>query len=287
MGRRVLREIAEEVYGSNNVDRVIKSMDIIGDIAIIKIPDELLEGRFEFARRIIDKMPYIKVVLRQISPVSGTYRIRGYEYLAGEKRTITKYKEYGAIFKLDVEKVYFTPRLSKERWRIVNLISSGERIANMFAGVGPYTILIAKYRSIDIIHSIDINPIAIYYHLENNYLNKVHDKIILYRGDAAFIINRYIRNCVDRVIMPLPELALKYIKYALNALDQEGWMHIYLHVEYSKEGGIAEALDNAVKLVLNAIPKSWRVIDIKPNRVREVAKYTLQVCVDTYVKKTS
>ncbi len=285
MSKGILREIGKRIYGEAS-SKVIKSMDVIGDIAIIKLPQELLdERRFIFGREILKELKYINVVLRQRTPVEGLLRIRRFEHIAGEKRTETIYKEHGAVFRVDVERVYFSPRLSNERLRISKLVSNGETIVNMFAGVGPYSILIAKKVDNVMVHSIDINPVAIEYHLANNILNKVTDKVITYRGDAKEIIMKYLSSTADRVLMPLPEYALQYLEYALHALKNEGSIHVYLHIKY--EENREEALTRSQEIILRELgDKGYKVVEIDSHPVREVATRLLQVCVDAYIHKT-
>jgi len=280
---RILERIAREVYG-DDYKEIIKSMDVIGDIAIVKIPEKLLDDRrFIFGEKILDEMRYLKVVLRQRTPVEGMLRLRRFEYLAGEDRRETIYKEYGAFYKLDVEKVYFTPRLSRERKRIMDLVEDGEKILNMFAGVGPYSILIAKNRDVKI-HSIDINPYAVEYHLVNNLLNKVTDKIVVYRGDSSEIVLKYIDEEVDRVLMPLPDYAIRYLQYALKAIGKRGYIHIYLHIKYDKDK--EEAFEKASKITVESVEKhGYKVNELNVNRVREVSTRLLQVCVDLEAEK--
>jgi len=284
MSKSILREIGKRIYGEAS-SKIIKSMDVIGDIAIIKLPHELLdERRFIFGREVLKELKYINVVLRQRTPVEGLLRIRRFEHIAGENRTETIYKEYGAIFRVDVERVYFSPRLSNERLRISRLVSDGETVVNMFAGVGPYSILIARKVDNAVIHSIDINPVAIEYHLANNILNKVTDKIITYRGDAKEIIIKYLSSTADRVLMPLPEYALQYLEYALHALKNKGYMHVYLHVKY--EENREEALTRSREIILRELgERGYRVVEIDSHPVREVATRLLQVCVDAYIRK--
>ena len=281
---RILERIAREVYG-DDYKEIIKSMDVIGDIAIVKIPEKLLDDRrFIFGEKILDEMRYLKVVLRQRTPVEGMLRLRRFEYLAGEDRRETIYKEYGAFYKLDVEKVYFTPRLSRERKRIMDLVEDGEKILNMFAGVGPYSILIAKNRDVKI-HSIDINPYAVEYHLVNNLLNKVTDKIVVYRGDSSEIVLKYIDEEVDRVLMPLPDYAIRYLQYALKAIGKRGYIHIYLHIKYDKDK--EEAFEKASKITVESVEKhGYKVNELNVNRVREVSTRLLQVCVDLEAEKS-
>ena len=282
MARRIIRELAAKIFKGESY-RILNSIDIIGDIAIIKAEEIDEKALNIFGEALIKELKYIKTVLRQITPVSGEYRIRRFKYIAGEDKRETIYKEHGIRIKVDVEKVYFTPRLSTERKRIMEQVSQGESVCNMFAGAGPYTILIAKYRNPRIVHSIDINKYAIDYHLENNYLNKVEDKIILYRGDAAQMVEKYIVNKVDRVLMPLPEKALTYLEYALKALKDTGYIHIYLHVKYSQDW--RESLVKASEIVRNTLTEKCKIISLTPHKVREVGPRTMQVCVDTYIKK--
>ena len=282
MARRIIKEIAQELFGENSIG-IVNSMDIIGDIAVIKAEDIEPKKLEIFGEKLLEKIRYINVVLRQITPVEGEYRLRKFQHIAGEDRRWTIYREHGIILKVDIEKVYFTPRLSTERRRIMELVNPGEEICNMFAGVGPYSILIAKYRSPKLVHSIDINKYAVDYHIENNFLNKVEDRIIVYRGDAGEMIEKYIVGRCDRVLMPLPEKALDYIDYALEALKHRGYIHIYLHIPYEKNW--REALPKAVEEASKALRGKCGIDMMKPHKVREVGPRVLQVCVDTKVTK--
>ena len=111
------------------------SFDVVGDIAIIKVPEKLQHRKLVIAQAVMKTNSNIKTVLNQTSPVSGSFRLRELEHLFGEEKTETIYQEYGCCFKVDLASAYFSPRLSFERMRITNLVSHGETIVNMFAGV--------------------------------------------------------------------------------------------------------------------------------------------------------
>ncbi len=148
--------------------------------------------------------------------------------LAGENKTTTKHKEAGCTFKVDVEKCYFSPRLSHERSRIASLVQSGETVVNMFSGVGCFSIIIAKTVPQTKVYSIDVNPTAIQYMQENVRLNRVYGKVHPLQGDAKDIIQAQLHGVADRVLMPLPEKALEYLPVAVLALKQRGgWVHYY------------------------------------------------------------
>ncbi|MCX8192147.1 MAG: class I SAM-dependent methyltransferase family protein, partial [Nitrososphaerales archaeon] len=141
---RMLKRALMGILNSDEISQLYSSFDIVGDIAIIKIPDRLIDKKDIIAKAILDNLKSVKTVLRQASPISGTYRTRELEYLMGEKKTLTFYREHGCTFKVDLAKVYFSPRLSYERLRVAEQVNPNERVVNMFGGIGTFSILIAK-----------------------------------------------------------------------------------------------------------------------------------------------
>jgi len=237
---RLLNQVAEELLTREETLSLGKGFDRVGDICIIKIPQMIEKKKFELAQFLLQKLePSIKVILGQTSPVQGEYRTRDLEWLAGEKRTSTVYKEHGCEFSVDLAKVYFSPRLSHERMRIVKLIKESQRpenVINMFAGVGSFSIIIAVYCKSINVYSIDINPEAVYFMEKNININKVSDRVIPLLGDAKTIIHKDLKNTADRVLMPLPEKAYEYLDTAVSALKPGiGFIHYY-DVTYAKKG---------------------------------------------------
>ena len=177
----------------------------------------------------------VKSVWRQVSSVSGDYRLRSLEHILGENTTETIYKEHGCSYKTDLRKAYFSPRLSYERLRIARLIKKGETVLNMFAGVGCYSIAIAKQAEPLKVISVDVNPCAFQYLRENIRLNRAEKTVVPIQGDAKKITENRMQNAVDRVLMPLPEKAYEYLDIALYALKPAGgWIHYY-DFEYHKQ----------------------------------------------------
>ena len=105
----------------------------------------------------------------------------------------------------------------------------------MLAGVGCFSIVIAKHSNAKKVHSIDVNHAAFQYMRENVRLNGVYGRVIPIRGDAKEVIEKRLCHVADRVLMPLPEKAFKYLPYALLALKKAGgWVHYYVF-EHSKK----------------------------------------------------
>ncbi|MDR2699630.1 MAG: class I SAM-dependent methyltransferase family protein [Nitrososphaerota archaeon] len=219
-----------------NSAKIYNSYDIVGDIAIIKVPSDDVENAKNAVEEIMKLYPRrVKAVFMQVSAVQGNFRVRQLKFLAGENRTVTIHKEHGCFFKVDVERCYISPRLLFEHKRIPALVAQGEVIINMFSGVGCFSILIAKTTNTKV-YSIDINPTAYEFMQENVQLNNVSGSVVPLLGDSKEVVNTQLRNVADRVLMPLPELALKYLPYALMALKQSGGCIHYFDFQHATKG---------------------------------------------------
>src|ERR671935_1660216 len=185
---RMLKNVLSSILAPDEVTQVYSAFDQIGDIIIIKIPNDLMPKKKLIADTILANVKTAKAVFAQVSPVKGDYRVRDLEFVAGENRTITEYKEHGCRFKVDVAKTYFSPRLSTERLRIASMVSEGEIVVNMFAGVGTYSVVIAKMNKTCKVYSIDSNIVAVELCEINARLNRVQDRVVSIYGDAAKVI---------------------------------------------------------------------------------------------------
>jgi len=226
--RKHLRKILSEFLPPDELVYVSNSYDILGDIAILRLTGTSRKHSQIIAEAIMSIHKNVKTVLAQTSPVRGDFRLRKLEYIAGENKAITLHKESGCLFSVNVGECYFSPRLFYERMRIAKQVRKGEVIVNMFAGVGCFSIVIAKYSNAEKLYSIDINPVAVQNMQENVRLNRVYGKVMPILGDAKEVIEKTLCHVADRVIMPLPEKAFEYLPYALLALKKAGgWIHYY------------------------------------------------------------
>jgi tRNA (guanine37-N1)-methyltransferase len=279
----MLKNTLSNILSSDEVSQVYSAFDQIGDIVIIKIPDDLMSKKNLIADAILAHVKSAKVVFAQISPVKGDYRVRNLKFVAGENRTITEYKEHGCRFRVDVAKTYFSPRLSTERFRIANMVSKGEIIVNMFAGVGTYSILMARVNKTCKVYSIDSNAAAAELCEANAKLNKVQDRVISIHGDAVKVIKDKLAGRADRVIMPLPERAKDFIDSAVLALNKKGIVHYFVHIradnkKTSQELGLQDTHNAFVKY--NHVVQQARV-------VRGVGPRMYQIVADVSVTTSS
>jgi tRNA (guanine37-N1)-methyltransferase len=243
-----------------NLGEVYKSFDIVGDIAIIRHPYGSPVNAQTVANAIMNQHRNVKSVLLQTSAVKGDLRLRCLRCVAGENRTNTLHKEFGCLFAVDAEKCYFSPRLSYERMRIAKMVLTKETIINMFAGVGCFSIVIAKHAKPEKVFSIDINPAAYQFQLENIRLNRVYDKITPLLGDSKKIIINRLQHVADRVLMPLPEKAFEYLPLAFLALKLSGgWIHQYSFEHAKKNESPTKKIKVKVEKALKALGATFEV----------------------------
>ncbi|MBN2251506.1 MAG: class I SAM-dependent methyltransferase family protein [Candidatus Altiarchaeota archaeon] len=210
---------------------VPRSFDLIGDIAVLEIPRELAGKKKAIGAALVRTFRNVKVVAVKKTGVETEYRVRDFEVVAGENRTETVHKEYGCLYRLDVSSAYFSPRLGTERMRVARQVSAGERVLVLFAGVGPYPVLIAKKAKPGEVYAVELNPKAFEYMKENISLNKVC--VTPVPGDAAAETRKL--GLFDRIIMPLPKDAGDFLDAALPALNEGGVIHFYTFTGSTKE----------------------------------------------------
>ncbi|MCK5141067.1 MAG: hypothetical protein KAQ70_02650 [Candidatus Heimdallarchaeota archaeon] len=201
------------------------AFEIIGSILIIRdsANDRVLK---EFAEEKMKKHPYIKTVMLQTTKTQGQERTRELKFLLGNKNFETIHREHGNQYLLNPLDTFFSPRLSFERQRIASLVKENEIILNFFAGVGPFSIAIAKKQKNSLIHSIEINEKSCNYMRKNIELNNCEDNIIAYCGDAFDIVPHKFLNSANRVLLPLPLESKRSLPLAFECLeDGKGTIH--------------------------------------------------------------
>lgn len=239
------------------------SYDIIGDIIIL---DERAKLN---PRLLLKKYKNVKVIFKKAGIHSGKYRTQKLKWLAGEKRKETIHKESGCLFKLDVEKCYFSPRLSNERLRIDKLIKKHESILVPFSGIAVYPVIISKMKPVKEIYAVEINPIAHKYAEENIKLNKVSN-VKLFKGDIKKVLPK-IKKKFDRIIMPLPKNAPLYLNLIKKHVKKNTIIHLYT---FFKQDNFKNQANNLLKKYL----KKFKILKI--TKCGAYSPYIYRVCID-------
>jgi len=236
---KMLKRVLQDVLSEKENEQLISAFDQIGDIIIVRIPDSLVSKKQVIGKTLLEQVSTANSVFYQSSPVEGDFRTRQLEVIAGEDKTQTEYKENGCKFIVDVEKAFFSPRLSTERERIAGLVKDGEVIINMFGGVGMFSLLAAKNTACTI-YNIDLNPIAAQLCKENTNINKLKGEVISLNGDATQVINEQLVEKADRILMLLPERSDEFLDSAVLGLKNKGIIHYYSHIHADKKQDAAK-----------------------------------------------
>ncbi|MBD3390142.1 methyltransferase domain-containing protein [Candidatus Micrarchaeota archaeon] len=272
--REGFRELLVGRFGEEHAKGVLSSYDVVGNIAIVQVPEELREHEGEVGELLLRGDKKVKAVWKKAGGRGGEFRVTKLAHLAGEKRSETEYLENGVRMKLDLRKVYFSPRLSYERKRIVGEVGGAEDVLVLFAGVGPFALEIAKACPSAEVVGVELNPDAVEYFEENIKLNKLENvEVVL--GDALGAAKGRFRSWADRIAMPLPMGSEEFLEAAFAAAKPGCTVHFYRMVE--RNGGV-EALEERIE---KAAEKSGRNVEfVFEKEVRPYSASTKQVVVD-------
>jgi len=260
---------------------VPRAIDFIGTIAIVEIPSELTDYKKLIGEALLEAHKQTITVLAKSGAVRGVYRIRDFEVIAGSNKTATVHREYGCVYHVDVAKAYFSPRLSSEHNRVASQVKAGETVVDLFAGVGPFAIPIAKKQKDVRVYAVDVNPYAIALLKRNIAVNRAEKQVVPVLGDARQVIKNQLLEKADRVIMNLPETAYEFLDVACEALKGEGGIiHYYGFMKAS------DPLETIKVRLTEAVNRCNRTVTkiLLAKTVREVAPYTWQVVVDAEIR---
>ena len=249
------RESAERCDFEPQPERlVLPRHELVGGIAILQDCDPA------GAVNLLASRPSLHTVLCAASEVSGEYRTREFEVLAGIPTTRTDVIEYGHRFTVDLSTAYFSARLSSERQRILEQMGDHETILDMFAGVGPFAITLAA-RAVLVVAS-DINPQAIMLMLVNLAQNRTKN-VLPVLADAHHL-PAIIPWQFDRIVMNLPLSGSAFLSDGFRLCKPGGIIHYYSLV--SREGEHNDCIHElggeiiTERLVRSYSPGQWHAV---------------------------
>jgi tRNA (guanine37-N1)-methyltransferase len=273
---RELLDLPEET-----VARLPRSFDVIGDVAVLKLDPGLETHERAVARSLTTWNPAIRRVAVD-SGVEGELRVRALRTVIGDD-LLTEHRENGLRYTVDLASAYYSPRLAGERLRIARLVGPGERVLDMFAGVGPIAVLIAKRQPAAEVVAVDANPAAVRFLRANARANKVRLDIREGRiEEVAATLGRF-----DRIVMDLPRSAERHLATALGLLGTGGGsVHLFTLAAESagQEPGDSE-LGTKLELVREQATRAGWLVQCSPRRVRTFATRVWIWCVDLRVSR--
>ncbi len=213
-----LRAALQGILTDEEFELLPGGFERIGHVAVVSIPPGLTNRTDEIARALL-KLKGVRTVALREGVISGRERRPITRVIAGDPQTETLHHENGCLFKLDIARVMFSSGNIYERERLPKLVREGETVVDLFAGVGQFSIPIAKHAKPDKIYAAELNPVAYNYLRENIRINRVGHIAKPLLGDCAEVVPR---GVADRVIMGILHVTHRYLPLALEVLKPEG-----------------------------------------------------------------
>lgn len=253
---------------------MVSSYDFLGNVAIMKFPEGTSpKEKKKFAERLLENQKSIKTVLEKKDKIRGRLRKLSTEFLAGEKTKEILYRENNCVFRFNVDDTYFSPRLSNERKEIVSKIKKNETVLVMFAGVAPYSIVIAKNSGAKKVYSNELNRKANKYAELNISLNRLKERVELIPGDIKKVAPK-INKKFDVIVMPRPQLKDSFLKEAFMLSKKGTRIYYYDFCKEEDITSIVEKVRNEAKIT----KKKIKIFEVK--RAGEIAPYKVRLRID-------
>ncbi len=238
--------LGEMGWTDEELDRAPGSWAVVGSVVLVDVGDAPRTG--EVGEALLELHGEADTVLAR-GPITGEHREPDVEVIAGTGDTETVHREHGTAYAMDLAEVMFSPGNQAERARMGDVVSEGERVLDMFAGVGYFTLPMARAGAE--VTAVERNPAAFRYLVENAMLNDVGSRVHPYRADcrdvvreaftpqnerAADAASKEFANeaPADRVVMghydatePAEDGSYDYLDAALTALAPGGVVHVH------------------------------------------------------------
>jgi len=277
-----LKDKLKNKLSKQELEMLPRGYQILGKILIIKLKPKLTKHKNLIGEVVQKIFPYIHTVCL-MKEIKGITRKPKIEIIAGcKKSTQTLHKEHGCQFLLDVSEIMWSEGNKNERIRLTRIVKPKETIVDMFAGIGYFSIPIAKYSKPKKIYAIDINPKAIEYLRKNVWLNNVENKIEVLEGDCR-LFTKPLENTADRIIMGYLLKTEKFLPYAFKIARNNAIIHFHRtvkqeEIEKIKQKIVKTELKNNCKIkilkvvkVKSYAPKVWHIVfDLKVVKKRSI-----------------
>jgi len=238
-----------------DLDFLPSGFQAIGDICILNLKPELVKYKKIIGEKVLDLFyKRFKTICNKTGIITGEFREPQIEIIAGDKNTEAVVKENNCIYKFDVRKIMFAKGNINERVRIASQVKRNEVIVDMFAGIGYFTIGIAKLGRPKKIYSLEKNPISFKYLNENLKLNHIRDRVEAINGDNKKIVPELVEKGVkaDRIVMGYLPPPKEFLDNAMLVAKKGTILHYEDILRVGKE---KEDSEKAMKLIQEAAKK--------------------------------
>ncbi len=221
--------------------------------------------------------------------IGGQHREPEVRVIAGEDDTETVHREHGTVYALDLAEVMFSPGNKTERSQMADRVKEGERVLDMFAGIGYFTLPMARAGAS--VTAIERNPASFSYLMENVMRNGVQDSVETYRADCRDVISNALEGNTfegmkkerkkpfefDRIVMGYYD-AYEYLDSALSVIADGGTIHLH---EATPEGLVPE---RPVRRLKEAAKKQGKTVEVlETRRVKGYSEGVAHVVIDAKI----
>jgi len=236
-----LKESLRGVVPADDLELLDRGYAVIGDIAVLRIPEGLRPFGSEIADAVRASNHAVRTVVTLTSKTDGDRRVARLERLAGPT-TVTLHREFGFVYRLDIAEVFFNPKLAAERMRVAAQVRVGERVLVPFGGVGPFSVPAAA-RGAEVV-VVEKNPAACRWLAENVRRNGMEDRTAVVLGDA-FSPPFAPGLLFDRAIVPTPYGMDRILDTVTPLVRNGGAVHFYTFKKPHQIEGLKQAYEDA------------------------------------------
>jgi tRNA wybutosine-synthesizing protein 2 len=266
--------LAERDFSETEIAATPNSWAVIGDVVLARF-----EGcpRHNEVGEALLALQNAETVLDRRG-ISGEHREPDVEVVAGSGETETVHAEHGTKYVLDLATVMFSPGNKRERVRMGEVVAPDERVVDMFAGIGYFTLPMARAGAE--VTAIERNPEAFRYLIENVPLNGVDEQVRPFRADCRDVIDEFAESgeTFDRVVMGYYD-AFEYLDSALSVIGDGGVLHMH---EATPEAELPDRPVERLRAAANAVDRSITVLN--QHRVKTYSEGVFHVVVDARIE---
>ncbi|MFB6074116.1 MAG: class I SAM-dependent methyltransferase family protein [Haloarculaceae archaeon] len=279
--RTLADHLRERGWTDDEIERAPSSWAVVGSVVLVAVGDAPRPE--ELGAALLALHGEADTVLAR-GGIEGPHREPDVTVLAGEGDTETVHHEHGTAYGLDLAEVMFSPGNKAERARMGQVIEAGERVLDMFAGIGYFTLPMARAGAT--VTAVERNPTAFRYLVENARRNGVTDRVRPYRADCREVAPLVAEDGrFDRAVLgyydatePDDDGGFAYLDPALAALAPGG----VLHVHEATPGPLApERPIDRLRAAADAAGRSVEVLDTR--EVKGYSEGVVHVVVDARV----
>lgn len=233
--RETFRKPMKNIKAMLDMDNGLKELlpvkwEMLGDVIVLRLPTELEQYGAAIGEAYAKELN-AKAVLQETGVITGVTRKPRTRLLFGSD-TVTIHPEGGIYYKLDPAEVMFSSGNFEEKRRMAALDCKGETVVDMFAGIGYFTIPMAKRARAERVIACEINPVSYGFLLDNIALNGVYDIVEPVLGDNRDLPGE---RLADRILMGYFGITEEFLPKALH-LAKPGCIIHYHDVAGVEEG---------------------------------------------------